>query len=172
MSIRNDLIRFYESADAVEAIYEETLGEETDEAKAAEAIQSMDASKALESLAAYRAHIMNTKIAVKNEQARLKARGEALKRAQAWCDSQLLAIMARQDWKKRDAGPFQIRRTQGRERVEVLEGFRYENVSPDFLRVPDMTPELDKSAAKAALKRGESIPGVRLARGPESVTVK
>lgn len=181
-TLKKALFTMYQAADLVEAAYQETEGEETDETRNLEALAELGAYDALERIAAFVRHCELGRENVAAERERLAETDKRIAKAETWGRGKIREILERLEKTKATAGAFKITTRAGSKRCEI--------VDPEALRealtlreLPDelvnVTPEkvvpesrkLDKRAALAALKKGQAVTGCELVTGERSIKV-
>lgn len=166
---RAAIYRLRSTVEIVDAAYEESQGEVTDETGRLESLHARAIEDAAEVLAGYVRGCERTDEILAAEIAALQARCKDVQARHDWAKGQLREVVMRSGTRRIDAGPFSIRLQAGRERVEFSEAF-------DLFDLPDeckkTTVEPRKSEIAKLLKAGVKFPGVSIGRGEESVVVK
>ena len=103
-----------------------------------------------------------------SEIARLVLLRRRRERSREWLGAQVLAAMTRHDVKKLPGQTCSFTRVQNPPRVEVG---AVGALPPEYVR-ETITHEPDKKAIRAALERGEDVPGARLVPGEWRLQVK
>lgn len=154
-----------DAVDQVEALYQESAGEVTDETIAAEAWAQMAENDAAEALARFERFCVLTLDAIKAEKERLDASKERMESRLSWAREQLLALLGER--KSLAVGPYRItsRKSSHVEADEDLDLELLAKTHPDCVRWTEpkpAEPRLDKAAVKVALTDGLPPAGVRL----------
>lgn len=166
---RKALWRLYESAAALDSLYEATEGECTEQTEALEAWLADATDDAIVALCEFRREADGMAEVVKAEKERLDAVAKRAADRKAWASAKLLELLQRKGVKSVKAGTFAVSRKVGSESVQLDESFAIEELPIEFKRIQ---VAVDKSAIKTALKAGEGVPFAKLVRGPETVVVK
>lgn len=169
----------FQAAERYEWIAEAMEGEITPEVEAAHAAFLSAEGDALEAMIDYHRYSEAMIAAAKAEIDRLSTVVGRYQKRRDSCRAELQLIVERrvEGTKKRSitVGTHRLKLVKGREFVAVDPEVDPELLPPHVVRWVDPKPghhEVDKKAAKDAIRRGDKIPGVRIARNRDGLSVE
>lgn len=166
-----------EAVELLDRVYSSTDGEVTDEVEAVEWWQTLAADEALEAICRFLRFLDSGDAAIARERERLDRAAERIAKRRQWAEGIGLQILESLGVKSKAVGPFRAKSRAGRERLDVDASVFVLDEAPDeIVRIKppvEAKRELDKTAAKAYLKRNDSmpVPGLSIGRGPSSFAV-
>lgn len=158
-------------APEVEAAFEASEGEETDETRELERLLELSESDLIVALCGYCRMLDAQDMARKDELERLKAVRDRTARARQWAHAKLLEVLGER--RSVHAGTFRVRRLRGRESVRVSPHIVLNDVPEKYLRQPPTPPpEVDRKAVRDGYKSGDlPVPGITIELGEDTVGI-
>ena len=166
--------RIYKTSAELDDAFEASGGEVTPEVEAIEKRLSQDADTLGLIAAAMLLDAKAQQRAAKDEQARIGKLKLHHERREAYARRLLRTALDAKGERRAQFGSHRVHITKGQPRVEPVPGAMpdWEDLEGRGLATTQTTHKLDKGKAKKELANGAEVPGFRLGRGPEGVTVR